>query len=233
MRNGNRAIHLIIIVDVIEQTCLRIEEVVVVLLGKVGLNELAVPFIRETVHTNLHMTILQVNVCRQSFCELPAQLTIHISVNLLRVVIVVVPVRKVLANIVLNPEQLTEVITVIAIPTATDISRNTLVVVIVGRSHKAVEVVIHPFLVDEIRSLYLLALFAEEITCIQTELLQLRITFVLLIVTHALRIVKSYEQIPSVTQLLVQEQLIVLLMIEVLLVIIVFHVAILIVVQTT
>ena len=120
-------------------------------------------------------------------------------------------------------------ITVIAIPSTTDISCYALVV-IVCRSHETIEIIIHPFLVDEISFLDSLTRFAEEITCIKAEFLQLGITFILLIVTNALGIVKSDKEIPEIAQFLVEKQLIVLLMIEILLVIIILHITILIVV---
>ena len=145
-----------VVVDVVVQTHLGIEEIVVMIddVYLVGIHAIGHRGVLQLV---VDMSVLQIQECIQPPDELVRGLTVDVDVVLDGVVAVVFEVGCQRCrigngggNAGLHPYDMSELVADIAVPAATHDDFQVLLVVIVHRRHDTVEVVVHLLLVHEV-----------------------------------------------------------------------------------
>ena len=171
------------------------------------------------------MAILQVEEGAETLDKLVACLAIDIEVGLLGIVAIVFEV--IVAGdvtVYLVPKHISPVVTIIFVPTTTNVCGEILLVVVVDRGDGTIEVVAHLLATDEI---------ILQFGCVQTILGIVFMVLVFLVVTIATGIVERSIEVPKIGEALVPDELIVLRVIVICLVVIVSAVAVYICVLAT
>ena len=202
MCDGVRDVHLVVGVDIVVESKLRIEEIVLLVDDIVASEAVANEPVAWVLHLYIYMAILQVEEGAETLDKLIARLAIDVEVGLLGIVAIVFEVI-VAGNVAvyLVPKHISPVVTIIFVPTTTNVGGEVLLVVVVDRSDGAIEVVAHLLAADEI---------ILQFGCVQTILGIVFMALILFVVTIATCIVERSIEVPKIGESLVPNQLIVL-----------------------
>ena len=188
--------------DVIVQTELRVEEIVL-LVDDISICEIcAKVHVTRILQLVIDMAILQVEEGAETLDKLVACLAIDVEIGLLGIVAIVLEVIVASdISVYLVPENISPVVAVILVPASSEVCCEVLLVVVVDRSDCAIEVIAHLLAADEI---------ILQFGCVQTILGIVFMALVFLVVTIATCIVERSIEVPEIGEALVPNQLIVL-----------------------
>ena len=138
-----------VLIDLIEQTCLRVEEVEVLLHVEHPLR-CAIVVIGRTFVYVINVTILQVYISAQALSKFVAYLAINIAVILLTLIEVILMIGQQLVNFlrILYPLYQSIVVAYVAIKSTTNRSAEIALIVVVERTNHTIEVVVHQLLTN-------------------------------------------------------------------------------------
>ena len=153
VRHSVRGIYAMVLIDLIEQTCLRIEEVEVLLHIEYPLRWcftiIRIIVCRTFVYV-INVTILQVYISAQALSKFVAYLAINIAVILLTLIEVILMIGQQLVNFlrILYPLYESEVIAYVTVEATTNRSTKVALIVVVERTNHTIEIVVHQLLTD-------------------------------------------------------------------------------------
>ena len=171
------------------------------------------------------MAILQVEEGAETLDKLVACLAIDVEIGLLGIVAIVLEIIVTSdISVYLVPEHISPVVTIIFVPTTTNVCGEILLVVVVDGSDCTIEVVAHLLATNEV---------VLQFCGVQTILGIVLLALILFVVTIATGIVERSIEVPKIGEALVPDELIVLRVIVVSLVVVVSAVSVYICVLAT
>ena len=261
--DGVADIEAVVAVELIVESGFRVEEVKIIVGPQLVVRVGTVPVAR-VLQPEAHMTVLQVDVGIQSRQECPCSLAVDIEVALPSLVAIVLKVwihstcrsvglrdgavgilQFVAVGILVYiiwcsrfPDDLTEVLAVVTVPSCAERSLQIFFVVVVDAGDSTVEVIVHLLLAYEVThdvGVVRCAVADDEVVlvvCGQSVVGPSLSVLILLVIALTLGIVQGGVDAPLVAEQLVDDELVVLLMVVVGLTVVVLHVAVLVPVHT-
>ena len=162
-----------------------------------------VPLVVVAIDAVGYMTVLRIGIDIQAFYGAVVASQVDVGIVLCTVVAVVFVVGQQLAVVLLYPQHLPEVVATVTVRSTAGSGRNFVVLVCEGE-HSTTKMVVHCLPAYKVTSLYLLAINGKGWQCI---LLELAVTFVLLVVTVAFGVVQADVQCQVLCETVVNEQL--------------------------
>ena len=188
--NGIRGVPCVLLAHLIGDAEFGVEEIIASVKFQRALLLAVIKLLRHPRHAVGQMAILQVEKAMQPLNDLIIDFPIEIEVCFLGIVVVIEVVWIDAATEIAHPQHSAKVVAVVFVPSASQICRQHLVVVI-QRGNHAVKVVLHLFLT------YQVAFFAKfRAQKIFVELLR---SLVLLVVAVAMRIMQRRVKVPLTT----------------------------------
>ena len=218
MCDSIRDVYLVVGVDIVVESKLRIEEIVLLVNDIVASEAVANEPVAWVLHLHIYMAILQVEEGAETLDKLIVRFAIDIEVGLLGIVAIVLKVIVASdVTVYLVPKHISPVVTIIFVPTTTNVCGEILLVVVVDRGDSTIEVVAHLLAADEV---------ILQLGCVQTILGIVFMALILFVVTIATGIVERSIEVPKIGEALVPDELIVLRVIVISLVVIVSAVSV-------
>ena len=257
--DGVADIEAVVAVELIVESGFRVEEIEIIVCPQLIVGVGTIPVAR-VLQTETHVTVLQVDVGVESRQEGPCSLAVDVEVALPCFVAVILKVgihrgcglirschcavgilQLVAVGILIYiircsrfPDDLAEVLAVVAVPSCTKCCLQVLLVVVVNAGDGSVEVIVHLLLAYEVThdvGVVRVAVADDDVALVvgsQSVVGPSLTVLILLVVALALGVVQGSVEAPLVAEQLVEDELIVLLMVVVGLTVVVLHVAVLI-----